>query len=228
MARSPLDTDAHRWVADPLPQNPLPAIREWLDEATQRAIKPNPNAMTLATIDPNGRPSARIVLLKGLVLDPGFVIFYTNRDSRKGAALAANPYAALILHWDHLDRQIRIEAPVSRSPDEESDRYFATRSTLSRLSAWASAQSRPIGTRDEMDRRMQEAADRLGVPLDSPDDARIPRPPHWGGYRVWCESVELWIGRTGRFHDRARWKRVLTRSGDGFSPGPWSAQRLQP
>lgn len=228
MTSRPLDTEAHRWVADPLPESPLPALREWLDEATSRAVQPNPNAMTLATVDPDGRPSARIVLCKAIDVERGFIVFYTNRGSRKGRALAANPRAALILHWDDLDRQIRIEGPVVRSPDEESDHYFATRSTLSRLSAWASAQSEPVASREEMDRKMLEAAKRLGVPIDAPDDARIPRPPQWGGYRVWCEAVELWIGRSGRFHDRARWTRDLTRSDDGFSAGPWTARRLQP
>jgi pyridoxamine 5'-phosphate oxidase len=212
----------------PLPETPMPMVAEWLDEATTQKVQPNPSAMTLATIDPDGRPSARIVLCRGLDVDRGVINFYTNRRSRKGAALEANPRAALVMHWDTLDRQIRIEGPVTHASDAESDAYFASRHPTSRIGAWASDQSQPIASRDALLDKVVDAVSRFGVDLDNPENIVVPRPPHWGGYRVWAESVELWLGSPVRIHDRARWDRVLTPSGDGFAPGAWRSTRLQP
>ena len=226
-------------LPEPLPADPLPLFEAWFDEALERRLQPNPNAMTVATLGPQGELSARIVLCKGYDLRAGYVEFYTNGQSRKGAALAANPRAALLFHWDALDRQIRIEGPVSRVPPAKADEYFASRHPLSRVGAWASAQSEPIGSRDAFDEKVRAAAARFGVDLAAiaqpgAPDVAIPRPAHWGGWRVWAERVELWIGRAGRIHDRALWTRELRPTGDedlAFSAagdGAWRVSRLQP
>jgi len=220
-------------LPDPLPVEPFALFRAWFDEAHARKVQPNPNCMTLATIDPDGRPSARIVLCKGMDLAAGWIVFYTNRTSRKGGALASHPRAAVVFHWDDLDRQVRMEGPIVHSPDAESDAYYNSRHPASRIGAWASDQSRPIATRAELIAKVDAAAKRLGVDLanlDRATDPVIPRPPHWGGYRLWAQSVELWMGSDVRIHDRAVWNRSLTPlAGEaGFTPGPWSVTRLQP
>ncbi|MEM9558694.1 MAG: pyridoxal 5'-phosphate synthase [Planctomycetota bacterium] len=225
-------------LPDPLPADPFPTIRAWFDEAHARADQPNPNAMTIATADPSGTPHARIVLCKALHEGPGFVVFYTNYNGPKGRQLAANPRAAAILHWDHTDRQIRLEGPIVKSPPEESDAYFRTRHWTSRVGAWASEQSEPIATRDDLIAKVGAAVDRLGLDLtqlmelDAGErtEIDIPRPPHWGGFRLWADTAELWCAGTGRVHDRARWTRELSPNADGvsFDPGPWAATRLQP
>ncbi|MDX9911988.1 MAG: pyridoxamine 5'-phosphate oxidase [Phycisphaerales bacterium] len=217
-------------LPDPLPGDPVAVFRAWFDEAHQRRAQPNPNAFTLATIDPDGRPSARVVLCKKILPDPGAIVCFTNYAGRKGVALGANPRAAAVFHWDALDRQVRIEGPVTRSPAEESDEYFASRPWQSRVGAWASDQSRPIASRaallDQVRTRMAE----LGLPPDLADGANpaIPRPPHWGGYRIWIERIELWLGGPGRVHDRAAWSRPMEPTGDGYRAGAWTATRLQP
>jgi pyridoxamine 5'-phosphate oxidase len=219
-------------LPESLPADPFPTIKAWLDLAYAQKVQPNPNAMTLATVDPDGRPSARIVLLKGLDLDRGTVTFYTNRNSRKGKALAANPRAALVLHWDDLGRQIRLEGPVTLATDAESDAYFGSRHPASRIGAWASDQSEPIESRDELLMKVAAAMERLGVDFDNaerigPND--IPRPPHWGGYTVWADTVELWLSNAARIHDRAEWTRELKGDGSGgYVTGEWSVTRLQP
>lgn len=220
--------DLREELPTPLPDSPMPLVAQWLEAATTRQVQPNPNAMTLATIDPDGRPSARVVLAKNLDVGLGTVTFHTNRLSRKGRALTAHPRAALVFHWDALDRQIRIEGPVTFATDAESDAYFATRRTASRIGAWASDQSQPIASREALLKKVSDAVAKFGVDLDDPEAIQIPRPPHWGGYRVWAESVELWIGSPVRIHDRARWDRTLTPEGNGFQASTWRAMRLQP
>lgn len=217
-------------LPEELPAHPLELFARWWREAHERNVQPNPNSMCLATIDGDGNPSARIVLCKAMDLDPeggGYLVFYSNRQSRKGVALAADPRAAATFHWDTLDRQVRIEGLAVQSPDAESDAYFASRPLESRIGAWASDQSRPIGSRGELMIKVFDTLQRLGVALDD-ESAVIPRPAHWGGYRLWIRAMELWVGGPGRVHDRARWDRTLARSGDGFRPGPWSVTRLQP
>lgn len=219
-------------LPDALPSDPFGVFKTWWDEAHAGRVQPNPHAMCLATVDADGRPSARMVLCKGMDLDAskgGYLVFYTNRQSRKGEALAKNPRAALLFHWDDLDRQVRIEGRTVWSPDAESDRYFRSRPLESRIGAWASDQSRPIGSRTDLIIKVADAMQRLGVALDD-ESQELPRPAHWGGYRLWVESMELWVGGPGRVHDRARWTRTLTPAGGGtgFVPGPFSATRLQP
>lgn len=182
------------------PADPLPVFERWFAEA-QSLPTPNPNAMTLATVDADGAPSARIVLLRGI--SPEGARFFTNRNSRKGKALAANARAALLFHWDLLDRQVRIEGRVSLATDAESDEYFAHRPVDSRVNAWASDQSEPVESRAELERRAAELTARFA-------NAEVPRPPHWGGYRVSLDRIEFWQGDKYRLHDRV----VYTRQAD--------------
>ena len=188
--------------------DPVEQFRIWFERAV--AEVPLPEAMTLATVDAEGRPDARIVLLKGFGLD-GFR-FYTSFESAKGEQLAADPRAALVLYWRELDRQVRVRGTVERLGDAESDAYFASRPRPSQLGAWASPQSRPIESREVLDDEVTETARRLR-------DGEIPRPPQWGGYLLRPDSVEFWQGQVARLHDRFRYSR---------GEGGWRIERLAP
>ena len=186
------------------PADPVEACERWFRDAREQTDLPNPNAMTVATVGADGRPSARTVLLKGF--DARGAVFYTNSESRKGMELAAVPRASLLFHWDPLERQIRIEGAVTPVDAAEADAYFASRSRESRIGAWASAQSRPYVNRDEFDRAYAEAETRFA-------DQDVPRPPHWFGYRVALEQIEFWQGRDARLHDRL----LYTATSDGWT-----------
>lgn len=214
------------FLPEVLPANPVNLIAQWLDEAREAGAQPNPNAMTLATVAADGRPSARIVLCKALDADAGYVDFYTNYTSRKGREIAANENVALVFHWDTFARQVRIEGSATRVPDELSDAYFASRARASQIGAWASDQSQPIADRETMAAQVARRAAELGA-----DDQSeiIKRPPHWGGYRVWIAHCELWVEGVGRVHDRARFTRDLEALENGdFRTGDWHGTRLQP
>lgn len=221
------DAERARWLADPLPSDPMPLLAAWLDHAARTGADPEPGAMTLATTDADGRPSARMVLCRGLDTERGFLVFYTNRESRKGRALAARAQVALVFFFPPLSRQVRVEGMVTRSPDAESDAYFATRPLEAKLAAWASEQSEVLSSREALRERMAKLASRFSIDPSDPD-AKVPRPPHWGGYRVWASQIEFWVSREGRIHDRALYTRKLELEGNEPSGGPWSAVRLQP
>jgi pyridoxamine 5'-phosphate oxidase len=192
-----------------LDPDPIRQVVAWLGEAQAAGVK-FPETMALATASADGRPSVRMVLLKGA--DRRGFAFYTNRDSRKGRELAENARAALVLYWQELGRQVRVEGAVEQIGFDESAAYWATRPRASRLSAWASPQSEPVASRAELEAAVAEVA------ADFPGD-ELPLPPHWGGYRLLPETIELWEHRDDRLHDRV----LYTRVGDG-----WRLERLAP
>jgi pyridoxamine 5'-phosphate oxidase len=189
--------------------DPLLLFREWFDEAARAGVSV-PEAMTLATATTAGAPSARMVLLKGA--DENGFVFYTGYDSRKGGELAQNPRAALVFYWQPVGKQVRVEGPVERVSEAESAAYFETRPRGSQLAAWASQQSRPLASREELERRYAE--------LEREYEGRdVPLPPHWGGYRLRPEAIEFWEHHENRLHDRLRY----TRAREG-----WQTERLAP
>jgi pyridoxamine 5'-phosphate oxidase len=190
-------------------RDPFEQFQQWFDAAVKAEL-PEPNAMTLATIDTAGFPAARIVLLKDFD-SSGFVLF-TNYNSHKGQELSQNPKAALVFLWAELERQVRIQGTVEKITPEESDSYFYSRPHGSRLGAWASNQSEVIADRDVLDRQLEALKAEY-------EGKEVPRPPHWGGFRVKPQMIEFWQGRTSRLHDRLRY-----RMGDGG----WGIDRLSP
>ena len=188
--------------------DPLRQFQSWMDEAFAARV-PEPNAMTLATVGADGRPSTRIVLIKGF--DARGIVWFTNYDSRKGRELAAHPFGALQFHWVELERVVRIEGGVARVDEAESDAYFASRPLDSRIGAWASPQSEVIASRGVLVANAAKVAAKfLGHP---------PRPPHWGGFRLKPDSWEFWQGRKSRLHDRLRYR---------LEGGAWVRERLAP
>ncbi len=201
-ARAELD-EAHA-EADPLKQ-----FERWLAEAVQAQL-PEPNAMTLATVGADGRPSTRVVLIKGV--DARGIVWYTNYHSRKGRELQAHAQAALQFHWVELERVVRIEGRVEKTSAAESDAYFASRPLASRIGAWASEQSQPISDRGVLLQRAASFGARFGL--------HPPRPEHWGGYRLVPDAWEFWQGRRSRLHDRLAYRQD--------EAGGWIRQRLAP
>lgn len=199
-----------RLERDDLADDPLLTLRHWLEDALEAGQK-EPNAMALATADGEGRPSARMVLLKGV--DERGLTFYTNHGSRKARQLAENPVGAVTFWWDLLERQVRMEGPVVRLSEEESRGYFESRPHGSRLGAWASHQSEPIESRDVLDERL------AALGLAWPEGSDVPKPPFWGGYLLVPIRAEFWQGRENRLHDRFSYER---------DAGGWTVRRLSP
>jgi pyridoxamine 5'-phosphate oxidase len=199
-------------AADP---DPLRQFERWMEQAL-RAQLPEPNAMTLATVGADGRPSTRIVLIKGF--DARGIVWYTNYDSRKGRELAQHPHAALQFHWVELERVVRIEGRVDRTSEAESDAYFASRPLDSRIGAWASPQSEVIASRAVLVANAAKVSARHAL--------NPPRPPHWGGYRLVPDRWEFWQGRRSRLHDRLRYRHAT--GDEAGAPTAWVRERLAP
>ena len=197
--------------------SPKAQFERWFHEAMQAEVL-EPNAMTLCTIDPDGRPSGRIVLIKGI--DDAGITFFTNYDSRKGQGLAANPYASLVFFWPELERQVRINGKVAKVSAEESDEYYHSRPLGSKLGAWASPQSEVIPNREWLELRQQNLQEKF----PAEQSVEPPRPSHWGGYRLSPSAFEFWQGRPSRLHDRIRYR---LQPGLG-SPAQWAIERLAP
>ncbi len=223
-------------LPQPLPDDPMHWADAWLSKAIEDPVRRNPNSMTLATVDPEGRPSSRVVLCKRFVPDPGYLVFYTNYNSRKSAELDANPRVSVCFHWDAIGRQVRLDGIAVVSPAEESDAYFQSRYWGSQLGAWGSDQSEHIVSREALLDQIRGRARELGIPVSEdlkdlvePYSETIARPLHWGGYRIWPDSAELWLEGRDRIHDRARWTRTLDPADEhSFVCGPWAGTRLQP
>jgi pyridoxamine 5'-phosphate oxidase len=199
-----------------LDPDPLAMFRRWLDDSVAAGLH-EPNAMVVATASAEGRPSSRMVLLKGL--DSRGFVFFTNYESRKAADIAANPHVSLLFPWHDLQRQVRVEGTAAKVSAEESAAYFASRPREAQLGAWASPQSRVVASRAALDERYG------GVLAQFAGLDEVPVPPHWGGFRVTPWAVEFWQGRKGRMHDRL----VYRRGGDAGDPhAPWSVERLAP
>ena len=220
-----------------LPDNPMHHAKLWFDDACLRKNQPNPNAMTLVTVSKNNQPSARIVLCKSFIADPGYVVFFTNYQSRKSSEITHNSNVSLVFHWDHLGRQIRIEGKAILASPEESDTYYKTRHIGSQLSAWGSDQSRPIESREKLIEQMKQRADHLGFTIgdneiiakEITNPLELSRPSHWGGIKIWASKIELWMDGEDRVHDRAIWSRDLQPMDDNtFSTSKWIGTRLQP
>tara|TARA_R110002033_G_scaffold2579_9_gene17447 strand:- start:115 stop:729 length:615 start_codon:yes stop_codon:yes gene_type:complete len=193
--------------------DPVAIAARWLEEAT--ASEPeDSNAIALATVDSDGLPNVRMVLLKEIEIGQGAFVFYTNFESKKGRELAANPQAAFVMHWKSLRRQVRVRGPVERVSDEQADVYYASRSLQSRLGAWASAQSRPLESRGALMAEVAKVTASKGV---SPR-----RPPFWGGFRIRPVEIELWADGAFRLHDRFRFTRDTPQTGN------WAVARLNP
>ncbi len=191
-------------------EDPLQQFRKWWQESLDSKIE-EPNAMTLATATPEGKPSARIVLLKE-ISDRGLV-FFTNYESHKGSQIRENPFGALVFFWKELERQVRIEGKIEKVSDRESDAYFSTRPLESRIGAWSSPQSQVLPSRAQLDQKVEEYTRKFSSGV-------IPRPPQWGGYLLVPELVEFWQGRPGRLHDRLQYR--FERE------GKWKIERLAP
>jgi len=212
-------------------QNPLLLLQSWLNEAMELDLQPNPDTMAIATSNSQGLPNVRMVLCKEINTEEGYVVFYTNYNSVKSMEIKENPKCSALFHWDKLGYQIRIRGEILQSPDEENDAYFASRHLGSQVGAWASNQSDPVVDRQALDDQFRKILDRFNLTNESitRNEQKIPRPPHWGGYRLWIEEIEFWLNQKDRLHDRLHFRRVLTISSEGIeTEKKWAVKRLQP
>lgn len=207
-------------LGDPLPASPLPLLARWLAEAKASPVIRNHDAMALASVDDAGAPQVRMVLCRRFDAARAAFSFYTNRESPKAHELEHTGRASAVFYWDALARQLRIGGRIERTSDADSDAYFGSRHPQSQIAAWASAQSQPIASRDALRSHFEQTA----ATFESREGS-IPRPPHWGGYVITADRIELWVEGEARLHDRAVWTRERGTPGDA---AVWHAQRLQP
>ena len=212
-------------------QNPLLLLQSWFNEAMELDLQPNPDTMAIATSNSQGLPNVRMVLCKEINTEEGYVVFYTNYNSVKSLEIKENPKCSALFHWDKLGYQIRIRGEILQSPDEENDTYFASRHLGSQVGAWASNQSNPVEDREALDDQFKKILDRFNLTSESitRNEQKIPRPPNWGGYRLWIEEIEFWLNQKDRLHDRLHFRRALTISSEGIETEKnWTVKRLQP
>jgi pyridoxamine 5'-phosphate oxidase len=217
-------------LPDPLPPNPMPLFTDWFETGLRESNVQMPDAMALATATTDGAPSVRFVLCKRI--EPaGAIHFFTNLSSRKSAELAANPRASGVFYWPARARQARVEGTVERLNDAQNDAYFQSRALTSKVGAWASRQSEPLASREQFAQDLIAACKHLQIDpaalLDAQLAVQVPRPPHWGGFRLMIERLELWCGGEGRLHDRAQWVRTMSAQTND-STKTWRATRLYP
>jgi pyridoxamine 5'-phosphate oxidase len=212
-----IQTPRDQSLADPLPDEPFGLLTQWLHDARQLSLI-NPDAMAVSTVGDDGAPRSRTVLCRGIDAKHGTLTFFTNRNSTKGRHLMARPRASALFYWDALSRQVSAAGIVEHASDAESDAYWASRPRLSQLAAWGSAQSEAIPSRAALLAQVASAAERFGGVEGT---VPVPRPPHWGGYRIVVIEMELWVGAAGRLHDRVRWRR-------SDPDRDWTYCRLQP
>ena len=212
-------------------QNPLLLLQSWLNEAMELDLQPNPDTMAIATSNSQGLPNVRMVLCKEINTEEGYLVFYTNYNSVKSLEIKENPKCSALFHWDKLGYQIRIRGEILQSPDQENDTYFASRHLGSQVGAWASNQSNPVEDREALDGQFKKILDRFNLTSESitRNEQKIPRPPNWGGYRLWIEEIEFWLNQKDRLHDRLHFRRALTISSEGIeTEKKWTVKRLQP
>ena len=220
-----------KMLSQSMTQNPLLLLQSWLNEAMELDLQPNPDSMAIATSNSQGLPNVRMVLCKEINTEEGYVVFYTNYDSVKSMEIKENPKCSALFHWDKLGYQIRIRGEILQSTNKENDAYFASRHLGSQIGAWASNQSNPVEDRQALDDQFRKILDRFNLTSESitRNEQKIPRPPHWGGYRLWIKEIEFWLNQKDRLHDRLHFRRTLTISNEGIEAEKnWTVKRLQP
>ena len=218
-------------LSQSMTQNPLLLLQSWLNEAMELDLQPNPDTMAIATSNSQGLPNVRMVLCKEINTEEGYVVFYTNYNSVKSLEIKENPKCSALFHWDKLGYQIRIRGEILQSPEKENDNYFASRHLGSQVGAWASNQSNPVEDREALDDQFKKILDRFNLSSEAitQNEQKIPRPPNWGGYRLWIEEIEFWLNQKDRLHDRLHFRRALTISSEGIeTEKKWTVKRLQP
>ena len=210
--------------------NPLDTLEDWMKEVSDSNTQPNPNCMSIATVDSTGSPNSRMVLCKELDAENGFLTFYTNYSSIKSEELKNNSKCSALFHWDKFGYQVRLKGFVDKCADSKNDAYFSTRDIGSQIAAWASDQSKEIESLEKMEDSYQKIMNKFQIKsLDEAKEIKLPRPDFWGGYDLWIEEIELWKNRKNRFHDRLKFKRKISiENGKIDAEKKWDSVRIQP
>ena len=211
--------------------NPMEVLNDWMKEVSEAEKQPNPNCFSIATTNQEGSSNVRMVLCREINIVDGYVVFYSNYNSTKAIELAYQPKCSGVFHWDNYGYQIRIKGYALKSPQDESDDYFLSRSLGSQVAAWASQQSNSIGSRKDLESQFDKALKKFNIERKqlAINDKKLPRPPFWGGYRIWIHQIEIWLNQNDRFHDRLLFQRDLSLKGNAYiSTQGWTKKRLQP